>query len=129
MRFACACVTAEHTSRNNCSPRFDVEPAFVTPGIDRRTAHVFDHQIHAAVRGDAGVEQPRDARMLQPSEDQRLAQETFAQRAAAEIGVQRLDRDLALVEAVVATGQPHFAHAACADPGFNSIGAELRAGR
>jgi len=100
------------------------------PGVvgDRLALHVVQGQVGLAVLADAGVEQAGDVGMAEAGQDLPLAVEALAQAGVAQAGAQQLQRDPALVEAVVADGQPDLAHAAFAQQPLQLVGADDLAG-
>ncbi|MBV6413015.1 MAG: hypothetical protein OMOMHJEC_00805 [Xanthomonadales bacterium] len=71
---------------------------------------------------DAGVEQARDAGVVQAGEDAALGRQPRRGPFGRDPGRQQLDRDLALELAVAALAQPDLAHAAASEPPQHAIG-------
>ncbi len=95
--------------------------------VDRQPVDIFHDQIGRSLRADAAVDQPGDVGMLEPSENAALG----AEGLAGEIDQPRadeLDRDLLIVEAVIALAEPDAAHAAEAQAPNEAERAGLRAG-
>ncbi len=103
----------------------------VAIAIDRLAVDVFQDEIRLTAGRDAGIDQPRDIRMVQPGEQAALALESLlaARRAGAhQREIQQLDRGTPLEAAVGALGEPDRAHAALTDRRNQSIGADDVAG-
>ena len=98
------------------------------PVGDRFAVDVFQREVGLAVLGGAGIEQARDVGVLQPREDLPFAGEAQPQVGVGQAGAQQLQRDPALVQAVVAVGHPDLAHAAFAEQAFEPVRADARAG-
>ena len=102
-------------------PLVEVERARVAPVGDRFALDVLQRQVGLVVAADAGIEQARDVRMLQPRQDLPFAGEAQAQVRIGEAGAQQFQRDAALVEPVVAARQPDLAHAAFAEHALEPV--------
>jgi hypothetical protein len=127
IRFACAWLTASQVCRNS-EPLRQRRRALLAPVGDRLAVDVFQREVGLAVLGRAGIEQARDVGVLQPREDLAFAGEAQAQVRVGEAGAQQLQCDAALVQAVVAAGHPHLAHAAFAEQALEPVRADARAG-
>ncbi len=108
--------------------RGHARPARAAPVGDRFAFHVFQREVGLVVAADAGVEQARDVRVLQPREDLALAGEAQAQVGIGQARAQQLQRDPPLVQAVRAPRQPDLAHAAFAEHAFEFVRADGGAG-
>ncbi len=93
------------------------EPDFVLAAVleQRQTLDVFHREIRIAVGGDAAVDEMSDVRVVQTRENLPLAQEAAMHRFRIEPGADELERDALLELAVVALGEPDYAHAAGAE--------------
>ena len=85
------------------------------PAVDALALHQFQHQIGLALGRDAGVEQLRNARVLQPRQDGALTAKAFLRAAVEKAALEQLDGGFALEAAVSALCAPDGAHAAFAD--------------
>jgi hypothetical protein len=87
------------------------------PRVDRHPLDVLHRVPRHARLGDAAVEQPRDARMVEPREDLPLGREAAHEGVVAmQPAAHQLERDPHAEGAVVALGHEHLAHAARARP-------------
>ena len=109
-------------------PRLDAEATRVAVAVDLFTLDALQHQVRLSGRRDACVEQRRDVRMGEASEDVTFTPEALPGGAADQGNVEQLDRDLGLVAAVAAVGEPDAAHAAVAERLFERVGAKGLAG-
>ncbi len=89
---------------------------------DRGAVDVLHDVVRAPARAHPAVQQAHDVRMRQPREDAPLLQEAAHDGVAVHAGPEQLDRDVLLVGAVDALGQPDHAHAALAQPAQQAIG-------
>ena len=83
---------------------------FPAPLVERESVDPVHHEIGPAVFGDAAVEQPRDAGMIEPRQGLAFEREQSGQVVA--LGADQLDRDAHLEGAVGALGAIDLAHAA-----------------
>nr|WP_174839751.1 hypothetical protein [Solimonas terrae] len=107
--------------------RRQIELPGVAPAIDAIALDILDCQIELAARQDAGIEQTRDVAMRELAEDAAFPQKAFACRRLPEVQVQQFQRNRGLEQAVGASCEPDFAHAAFAQSPFYAIGAERAA--
>ena len=120
---------AQHV-QHQAQARIDGEREAAAVLVDRLAVDVFEHEVGLrAVGHDTGIEQACDVRMRQAREDAAFALEAFGVALAEQARAQELDRDLAFVAAVVATRQPHGAHAAMADLAHQRVRADRLAGQ
>ena len=96
-------------------PPGDVERVLVAILVDRQPLDVLHDEVRQAVLGRAAVEQPRDVRVIEASEDLALVAEAAQHRLRIHAALDELDRDLFLVLAVGAPREIDRAHSAAAD--------------
>ncbi len=101
-----------------------IESMAVAVPIDGLAPDVLHHQIRLTGRRQAGVGEVGDVGMREAREDLDLAPEAFAAFLPDHRRVEQLDGDGADEAAVAASCEPHAAHAALADEGFEGVGAE-----
>jgi hypothetical protein len=106
-----------------CDARTQIEPAIVNVTRDRQSFDVFHHQIRRAVRVLAGVEQARDIRMAQRTENALFQSEARAQVARVE--QQQFDRHGFCERAICPLRAIDRAHAAGSDQRGEPIRAQL----
>ncbi len=97
--------------------------------VDGLSLHVLHDVVRLALAGDAGVEQPRDAGMIERGENLALALEPPDHLGVQGTRRQDLDRHLMPHETVDALALVDHAHAAAADFRDDAIGTEARADR
>lgn len=114
--------------QDEAQPRVDRQAALAAMHVDRHAVDELHRQPGPALGGDAGVVQPRDARVLERGEDVALARHALRE-AGGPAGVRELERLLAVQAAVGALGQPHRGHAAVAELAQQPVGADAVAGR
>lgn len=76
--------------------------------------HVLKHQKWRAEQA-SGVDQARDARMVEPCQHCAFLRKTRFETFGVAFSTQEFDRDLGLIKPVGPCGEPDFAHAADAD--------------
>ena len=91
-------------------PLFRCQPIRVTPAVDPLTFDVLDDEVWLSVFRDAGIEEPCDVRMVQPSQQAPLTPEAGASDRIEERQVEQLDGSRALEAAVAPPGEPDGAH-------------------
>src|SRR5688572_10062018 len=87
------------------------------------TFHMFEHQITLTRSGDARIDQLRNVRMGEPSEDAALALEALLPRAI-EADAEKLDSHTAFEPSVVAFRQPHGTHSSLAERRYQPVRAD-----
>ena len=92
--------------------------------VDRQALDVLQCQERLAVRGDTGVVETGDARVLQRREDVPLARETLRKGTAGLADRRQLERNLAIQLPVGPLGPPDLAHAARTEPAEQAIRAD-----
>ena len=97
------------------------EPGAIAPLGDRAPFDELEHEVRAAARRRAAVEDPRDARMLHPRERLALAREARDDRRGVHPGLHELDGD-DLLPGFEPDGAPDGAVAAFADDPFEPVG-------
>ncbi len=78
----------------------------------RVAADEVHRQVRATVRGDAGIQQRGNRRMVELGEDAAFLQEALQQRLRVHAALEQLDRRGLHHIALLSFGQPDFAHAA-----------------
>jgi hypothetical protein len=96
--------------------------------VDGAALHPFHHEIGQALRAQAGVEQARDVRVIEPRQRLALLRKALQHGRRVHAALEQLDRRLALVGAVGAFGAPHLTHAAAAQQLQQTPGAQAVAG-
>src|SRR5262245_21384714 len=74
---------------------------------ERLARYVLQREVRLTVRGNSRIQQARDQRMLQRSEDIALAREALARAWIDSVIAQQLQRDLAREQTIGAFGEPH----------------------
>src|SRR5262245_19876438 len=95
-----------------CDARRERESLAIAPRIDALAVDVFEHEIAFAAGSDAGIEQARDVRIVESSEQTALAREPFIRAAIRGREPQQLDRRESVVQTIRAAGEPNLRHAA-----------------
>ncbi len=90
------------------------ELVFVAVARDRHAAHQLHHEIRPPARGDAGIEDPRDMRVLHERERLPLGLEARDDRLRVHAQLDHLERDHA-AQRLLLLRHPHHAHAAFAE--------------
>ncbi len=108
---------------------FDRQPARVAPDAQRLAADQFHHHVRRAVFQRRGIQQARDARMVQRREHLAFEREAPQQGRVERLATQQLDRDFLFDQPIGAGRTEHPAHAAAADHLLQLVDACATAGR
>ncbi len=100
------------------------EAARVAVPVDALSDHVLHGEPRPAARGEAAIDEPRDARTFEHREDAALLVEP-ANEVLICVGVtDQLEGDTLVERALVALGEEYGAHASMTDPADNAEGAD-----
>ncbi|MNV58626.1 hypothetical protein D3C71_1510120 [compost metagenome] len=94
---------------------------------DRLAFHIRQRQVRLPLQIHAGIQQMGQVRVLQPRQDLAFAAEALAQAGIGVAAAQQLQRDLALIQAISALGQPDLAHPALAERPKQAVRTDPRA--
>src|SRR5256714_2836515 len=91
---------------------------------DRYALDVLHNEILTAIVSDAGVQEPRDIRMVEPGQDLAFGVETPHHFLRRDARVQELDRDFFLEVSVGPGGEVNGSHSATPDLAGDHVGAD-----
>ncbi len=97
-------------------PRLDREALLIAVALDVAAFHILEHEIELPGRSETRVDDSRDVEMSEPAQHTGFAAEALLSPIEPEqCKIEQFDGDLAFEVSIVASGEPHSAHAAPAE--------------